>query len=309
MILFFLTKLKKTVTLVALRMVFIEVFLAFSAIAAFFVGISVGRLWTSREQQGRTPDPVRWDDRCQPNSRRGRAPKPFGGEPTQVKEWIFVVDLSLRTGMIKDGQDQVDFASSFLEGTALLWFLSCLESRKTFANWAELKESLSATFGPLDEEEDDRLNLFALTQTGPLDDYIQDFSRLSLNVTALDEHSRALLFVRGLTDGLRADAMREHPRTLSEAIRAARTARRNAVLTRPRGSVGSSRNRRALDTAENVASTEQPVSSQRFKRQKLTDEERAKLMREGRCFRCRSAGHLSKDCPENNFGSPNVARQ
>ena len=172
-----------------------------------------------------------------------------------------------------------------------------------------MKESLSATFGPLDEEEDDRLNLFALTQTGSLDDYIQDFSRLSLNVTALDEHSRALLFVRGLTDGLRADAMREHPRTLSEAIRAARTARRNAVLTRPRGSVGSSRNRRALDTADNVASTEQPVSSQRFKRQKLTDEERAKLMREGRCFRCRSAGPLSKDCPENNFGSPNVARQ
>ena len=140
-------------------MVFVEVFLAFSAIAALLVGISVGRLWTSREQQGRTPDPVRLDDRCQPNSRRGRAPKPFGGEPTQFKEWIFAVDLSLRTGMIKDGQEQVDFASSFLEGTALLWFLSCLESRRTFANWAELKESLSATFGPLDEEEDDRLNL------------------------------------------------------------------------------------------------------------------------------------------------------
>ena len=114
---------------------------------------------------------------------------------------------------------------------------------------------------PIVEEEDDRLNLFALTQTGPLDDYIQDFSRLSLNVTALDERSRALLFVRGPTVGLRADAMREL-RTLSEAIRAARTARRNAVLTRPRGSVGSSRNRRALDTADNVTSTEQPVSSQ-----------------------------------------------
>ena len=93
--------------------------------------------------------------------------------------------------MIKDGQDQVDFASSFLKGTALLWFLSCLESRRTFANSAKLKESLSATFSPLDREEDDRLNLFGLTQTGPLDDYIQDFSHLSLNVTALDEHSRA----------------------------------------------------------------------------------------------------------------------
>ena len=47
MILCFLIKLKKTVTLVALRMVFVEVFLAFSAIAALLIGISVGRLWTS----------------------------------------------------------------------------------------------------------------------------------------------------------------------------------------------------------------------------------------------------------------------
>ena len=83
-------------------MVFVEVFLAFSAIAALLVGISVDRRWTSREQQGRTLDPVRWDDRCQPNSRQGRAPEPFGGEPTQFKEWIFAVDLSLRTGMIKN---------------------------------------------------------------------------------------------------------------------------------------------------------------------------------------------------------------
>ena len=242
-------------------MVFVEVFLAFSAIAALLIGISVGRLWKSREQHGRTPDPVRWDDRCQPNSRRGRAPKPFGGEPTQFKEWIFAVNLSLRTGMIKVGKDQVDFASSFLEGncSASVPVLSGVEE-----DICKLEESLSSTFGPLDEEEDDRLNLFALTQTGPLDDYIQDFHALAWMWPLWDKHSRALLFVRGLTDGLRADAMREHPRTLSEAIRAARTARRNAVLTRPRALVGSSRNRRALDTADNVASTEQPVSSQWF---------------------------------------------
>ena len=81
--------------------------------------------------------------------------------------------------MIKDFLDLVDFASSFLEGTALLWFLSSLESRRTFGNWGELKESLSATFGPLDKENDDQLNPFSLTYTGPLNGYIQDFSRLT----------------------------------------------------------------------------------------------------------------------------------
>ena len=30
----------------------------------------------------------------------------------------------------------------------------------------------------------------------------------------------------------------------------------------------------------------------------MTDEEKTELMRKGLCFRCRKAGHLSRDCPE-----------
>ena len=39
---------------------------------------------------------------------------------------------------------------------------------------------------------------------------------------------------------------------------------------------------------------------QQPKLQKLTPEERAKLAKEGRCFRCRKQGHVSRDCPEKN---------
>lgn len=31
---------------------------------------------------------------------------------------------------------------------------------------------------------------------------------------------------------------------------------------------------------------------------RLTQEERTKLIKEGRCFRCRQAGHLAVDCPK-----------
>jgi hypothetical protein len=31
---------------------------------------------------------------------------------------------------------------------------------------------------------------------------------------------------------------------------------------------------------------------------KLTDEEHTKLMKEGRCFRCRKLGHMSRACPD-----------
>ena len=48
-----------------------------------------------------------------------------------------------------------------------------------FQDWPALREQPAATFGPL-HEEDSRLALFSLFQTGSLDEYVRAFSRLSL---------------------------------------------------------------------------------------------------------------------------------
>jgi hypothetical protein len=34
--------------------------------------------------------------------------------------------------------------------------------------------------------------------------------------------------------------------------------------------------------------------------QKLTDADREKYQKEGRCFRCREKGHMARNCPKNN---------
>jgi hypothetical protein len=39
---------------------------------------------------------------------------------------------------------------------------------------------------------------------------------------------------------------------------------------------------------------------------KLTDAERDQLRRQGKCFRCRQSGHISRDCPK---GSKNGLAQ
>ena len=220
----------------------------------------------------------------------------LNGDFDCLREWCFSVELALRSYGITYGRRQVDFATSFLEGSALLWFLARRRAGAEFEDWPTLETQLEETFGPLHTEEDSRLDLFSLTQTGSLDDYIREFSRLSLSTTDLDELSRALLFVRGLSDPLRSDTMREHPTNLSQAIRAAQTA--------PRCSNISCRRRNVPATTQKESQAF-PLRAD-YRRKRLDDSERERLKREGRCFKCRKEGHISKDCPERH---PNALRQ
>ena len=105
-----------------------------------------------------------------------------------------------------------------------------------------------------------------------------------------------LMFVRGLADNLRIDAMREHPGTFPEALRAARTAQRNSMM-----GTGSDHTRQRTPSVGQM-----PKQQFTARKEKLSDEERTRLLREGRCFRCRGFGHVSRNCPEN---VPNASRQ
>ena len=109
-------------------------------------------------------------------------------------EWCFSVELALRSRNINYGRREVELASSLLEGNALLWLIACQEAGTILNNWIDFRNALARTFGPLRSEKEDRLSLFSLRQVGSLEEYIQDFTRLSLSVAGLDEHSRAVLF-------------------------------------------------------------------------------------------------------------------
>ena len=77
---------------------------------------------------------------------------------------------------MNDGVSQVEFAASFLEGNALLWYLSCIDFGRSFSDWNSLKNALGEAFGPSNADEEYRLALFYLSQNGTLDAYIEEFT-------------------------------------------------------------------------------------------------------------------------------------
>ena len=81
-----------------------------------------------------------------------------------VKEWVFTVELALRSNDISEGACQVDFVSTLLEGNALLWLIADQNAGKSFGDWQSLKSAIAETFGPIQNEEENRLALFSLYQ-------------------------------------------------------------------------------------------------------------------------------------------------
>ena len=130
-------------------------------------------------------------------------------------------------------------------------------------------------------------------QTESLEHYIAEFSRRSLMVPELDEHTRAMLFVEGMSDRVRFTAMREHPTNMTKAIRAARLSRLSG-----RGAADESglRGRRRTGRRPDRPADWSPAG----RSGSPADNSRgvcswyADLV----CFNCCKPGHIARNCPE-----------
>ena len=217
-----------------------------------------------------------------------KEPPTFDGEPGQFKEWLFAIDLALRSLAIEDEAVKVDYVAGFLVGNARLWIIFAVDSGKQFRTWSELKDALRTAFGPRHEEERARLHLFALRQGGSsVDSYIANFGRLSLQVLELDELSRALLFVQGLHPRLLGDVLSQHPTTLEEAVRATQVTHQFRSV----GVTPNSHQPRFDDLRQRPTFSRSSQAQQRGEREPVV------------CYRCRKPGHLARTCNE---GHPNA---
>lgn len=214
---------------------------------------------------------------------RIKEPPVFTGDPTTFREWAFAVELALASWRFVDPGREVEFAASYIAGNPRLWLMTSLEAGAAYPDWQSLKKALEVAYGVKFDQERARWSLFSLSQRGALGDYIAEFSRLSFLVSDLDDHSRAVLFVKGLVPELKREVAKEHPTTLQKATEAALAVSQMMPFgTAPR-------------QQRNPVRRQGPVPGPRSNR-----EEPERL-----CYVCHRPGHLARQCDSN----PNAGRQ
>jgi Retrotransposon gag protein len=227
---------------------------------------------------------------------------------------------------------KVNFALSYLKGTALDWFEPALADDTSTAppswlsNWRDFTDELRTNFGPHDPVGDAEAEIenLRMREGQRITKYMVDFNRLSTQI----EWGPAALrhqFYRGLPTRIKDEIARTGKpgnlrdlRLLAQSIDA-RYWERRAEVARENPS-GNSKTATAASTSKpsekkpapkptpttNPPSTPAPggkpkgpdLSSKLGKDGKLTSEERQRRFANNLCLFCGGAGHTAKECPK-----------
>lgn len=109
--------------------------------------------------------------------------------------WIARVERFFRHGQYTEDQ-KMHLVSMSLEGVVLSWFL-WEEQHVPTGNWLAFKKCVLTRFSN-PRMRSPKESLAALTQTGPVVEYVQQFEELSSQVTGVDDEMLAAIFKGGL---------------------------------------------------------------------------------------------------------------
>jgi Retrotransposon gag protein/Zinc knuckle len=242
-------------------------------------------------------------------------PKPFTGKRSNFVLFMQDVYVYLKVNwLIYDNDEKkISFILSYLaDGDAAVWKQQFIQTKieeseeakidkPSWGTYKEFVEALKKTFQPYDEPAEALEDMKKLRLgDGSITEHNSRF-RLLVSQTGM-KNSLALtdLYWETLPWGLQSLIIRsEHPpKTLEE------------WYTKATFYVGHQRVQRLFKKQDNkpVTTSSAPPAQKRFSFPEKKDpntmdidcmsiEERTRLIKEGKCFRCKLFGHLSRDCP------------
>jgi Retrotransposon gag protein/Zinc knuckle len=246
------------------------------------------------------------------NSHGVKPPKPsiYKGE-RDVLQWVFRTERYFESTGIVLGKEQVQFASTLLDGVAANWLRCMLAEPGTSmpTSWIVFKDALIKQFQPLADEEDARQKLMRLTQRKSVRQYVQLFMDTALRLPDMHVKDKIFRFKEGLTLQCREWVTRARPDTLLEAMEAAEEWEQIHLGERSRDSTAKFRAKQSR-----TETTEEPMqlgtSSMKGGNKKSSNNTEVKTERPNtvrKCFKCGKPGHIARECRQGKTWVNNVA--
>jgi hypothetical protein len=243
-------------------------------------------------------------------------PEPFDGNWDSFKKFLQNVEvyMDINHEMYNNDLRKIAFVLSFMAtGSAATWkaqFIKEAYARPTPANpndrlgtYTQFRKDLMEAFSMFDSVGDalDELRSLRKKKNESIDEHIAKFKMLAAESKIDTTNPLSIeLFKETLPWGLTLELMRlETPlKTIDDWYKWAATIdhwfhKVNQVIERMRGNSGKEK---APQQKYYFPRKEQDPNAMDVDR--LTVEEHNKLMKEGRCFKCRNTGHWANECPE-----------
>lgn len=218
---------------------------------------------------------------------------------SDVDLWLFSLDEYFEACNLNDDARKIAEAATYLRGPALTWWRTVRQGppEQQIHNWELFKQGLRHTFKPINSVKLARDKLAALKQNVTVRAYATAFRNITLDIPGITDEEKLDKFLRGLKQRTREQVELKEPANFDEAVR---LAERYDTLAWRYGSLSS-----PPTFQPDVAPMElgavtyaSPASDGHSHKVPLTPALRDQLLREGKCFYCREAGHRLKDCPK-----------
>jgi len=242
----------------------------------------------------------------------------------KVRDWLFSLDLYFAACGVKADDQRIRLAALLFRDSALTWWRALAQQQPD--TWEHFCSAVVDFFQPHESIELMRDRLHNLKQTGSAQAYADQFRAMALDIPDMSAAEQLDVFKRGLKDEVKIHMAYSSPHTFEEAVKRAvaidviqfhsrravtGSAGRNPKMQRSWATVAPSSGHQTTSSHGQHGAAPMEIGAVREgpALPPLTEAERARLRREGGCFRCRKPGHLAAKCPLNNNNQGNTGRR
>ena len=146
----------------------------------------------------------------------------FGGKLNEsVNHWVFTVEDAFFAQGINDDHTAIAYAVLGLRGAALSWWHSKKATHirgQPYRRWSKFVKAIYKAFRPAGFNNQLRLQLQRLRQTGSVREYATQFLELVGQIDDISEGEKVLHFTNRLKSQTRMEVIYKTPSTLERAI-------------------------------------------------------------------------------------------